>query len=151
MSDIAGCIEREQDPSVALDDHGITDADERKTLKGTIATLQRLHGEGRDHIWVYYTRNLVRPVALARAKVDVIAGNPPWLNYNKTANTLRRALEEQSKTPLRNLGRRKVRHPPGRGRPILCPMHRSLSQRGRCDRHGHAAQRSPNRTVLQVA
>ena len=97
MSDIARCIEREQDATVALDDHGITDADERKTLKGTIATLQRLHGEGRDHIWAYYTRNLVRPVALARAKMDVIVGNPPWLNYNKTANTLRRALEEQSK------------------------------------------------------
>ena len=97
MSDVAGCIERGQDPSVALDDHGITDAGERKTLKGTITTLQRLHGEGRDHIWAYYTRNLVRPVALARAKMDVIVGNPPWLNYNKTANTLRRALEEQSK------------------------------------------------------
>ena len=97
MSDVAGCIELGQDPSVALDDHGITDAGERKTLRGTIATLQRLHGEGRDHIWAYYTRNLVRPVALARAKMDVIVGNPPWLNYNKTANTLRRALEEQSK------------------------------------------------------
>ena len=98
MSDIAECIEHEQDPSVTLDDHGISDAHERKTLKGTIATLQRLHREGRNHIWAYYTRNLVRPVALARAKVDVIVGNPPWLNYNKTSNTLRRALEEQSKS-----------------------------------------------------
>ena len=52
---------------------------------------------GRDHIWAYYTRNLVRPVALSRRKVDVIIGNPPWLNYNKTVSTLRRALEDQSK------------------------------------------------------
>ena len=97
LSDVADCIERGQDPTVALDDHGVTNTDERKTLRATIATLQRLHGEGRDHIWAYYTRNLVRPVALARAKTDVIVGNPPWLNYNKTVNTLRRALKEQSK------------------------------------------------------
>ena len=33
--------------------------------------LQRLHNEGRDHIWAYYTRNMVRPVVLSRDKVDV--------------------------------------------------------------------------------
>ncbi len=93
MGDIADYVERGQDPMLALDDHGITDSGERETMKATIATLQRLHGKGRDHIWAYYTRNLVRPVALARRKVDVIIGNPPWLNYNSTTNTLRRALE----------------------------------------------------------
>ena len=97
MGDIAYCVERGQDPMLALDDHGVTDPGERRTLKETIATLQRLHGEGRDHIWAYYTRNLVRPVALSRSKVDVIIGNPPWLNYNKTVSTLRKALEDQSK------------------------------------------------------
>ena len=97
MSDIADAIENGDDPYLALDDHGITHAGERETLKATIATLRRLHGEGRDHIWAYYTRNLVRPVALARKKVDVIIGNPPWLNYNSTVSTLRRALETLSK------------------------------------------------------
>ena len=97
MGDIADYVERGQDPMLALDDHGITDSGERETMKATIATLQRLHGEGRDHIWAYYTRNLVRPVALARGKVDVIIGNPPWLNYNRTTNTLRQALETLSK------------------------------------------------------
>ncbi|MCY4108592.1 MAG: N-6 DNA methylase [Chloroflexi bacterium] len=97
MGDIADAIESGEDPQLALDDHGITAPGERNTLKATIATLQRLHGEGRDHIWAYYTRNLVRPVALSRRKVDVIIGNPPWLNYNKTLSTLRKALEDQSK------------------------------------------------------
>ena len=97
MGDIAESIENGDDPYLALDDQAISDAGERKTLKATIATLQRLHGEGRDHIWAYYTRNLVRPVALSRSKVDVIIGNPPWLNYNKTVSTLRNALEDQSK------------------------------------------------------
>ncbi len=39
----------------------------------------------------------MRPVALAQSKVDVIVGNPPWLNYNQTASTLRSELERQSK------------------------------------------------------
>ena len=97
MSDIAGAIENGNDPTLALDDHNITDAAERDTLHGTIAEMQRLHAEGSDHIWAYYSRNLVRPVALEQRKVDVVIGNPPWLNYNKTASTLRTALEQQSK------------------------------------------------------
>ena len=97
MSDIAGAIERGGDPTLALDDHGIGEAEERSTLHGTIAEMRRLHAEGSDHIWAYYSRNLVRPVALSNRKVHVVIGNPPWLNYNKTASTLRTALEQQSK------------------------------------------------------
>ena len=59
--------------------------------------MQQLHAAGRDHIWAYYTRNLVRPVVLSREKVDVLIGNPPWLIYRNTASTLRTELEEQSK------------------------------------------------------
>ncbi len=97
MSDIAGAIERGADPLIALDDYGITDPNERETLTTTIAVMQDLHAAGRNHIWAYYTRNLVRPVVLSREKVDVVIGNPPWLNYNQTVSTLRTALEDLSK------------------------------------------------------
>ena len=97
MGDIASYIENGEYPNLALDDNYINDPAERATLAGTIATLEMLHSEGRDHIWAYYTRNLVRPVALARRKVDVIIGNPPWINYNQTASILRAELERQSK------------------------------------------------------
>ena len=97
MSQVAADIERGDDPLLALDDHGIRDNHERQTLTQTIATLQRLHREGRNHIWAYYTRNLVRPVALSRTKVDIVIGNPPWLNYNQAADILRTELERQSK------------------------------------------------------
>ena len=97
MSDVAGAIERGADPLIALDDYGITDPTERETLTNTIAVMQDLHAAGRNHIWAYYTRNLVRPVVLSREKVDVVIGNPPWLTYNRTVRTLRTALEEQSK------------------------------------------------------
>ena len=96
MGDVADAIERGDDPYIALDDNGITDSAERAILGETIGTMQRLHSEGRDHIWAYYTRNLVRPVALSRSKVDVIVGNPPWLNYNQTASALRTELRNQS-------------------------------------------------------
>ena len=59
--------------------------------------MARLHGEGRNHIWAYYTRNMVRPVALSRRKVDVVIGNPPWLSYRNTASILRDELERQSR------------------------------------------------------
>ena len=97
MSDIAEAIAKGDDPTMALDDHQVTETGERQTLRETIAAMQRLHAEGRNHIWAYYTRNLVRPVALSRSKVDVIVGNPPWLIYRNTASTLRTELERQSK------------------------------------------------------
>ena len=89
MSDVAEAIERGDDPSLALDDNRITDSGERQTLVETISAMQKLHSEGRNHIWAYYTRNLVRPVALSRSKVDVMVGNPPWLNYNQTVRQSR--------------------------------------------------------------
>ena len=97
MSDVAEAIEKGDNPAWALDDHQIAESGERQVLKKTIASMQRLHAEGRNHIWAYYTRNLVRPVALSRNKVDVIVGNPPWLSYRNTASALRTELERQSK------------------------------------------------------
>ena len=97
MGDIAEAIEKGDDPSFALDDHHINEPGERHTLEQTIKSLQMLHDEERNHIWAYYTRNLVRPVALSRSKVDVIVGNPPWLIYRNTASTLRTELERQSR------------------------------------------------------
>ena len=97
MGDIAEHIEGGVDPYLALLDNPIDDPGERQTMNTTIAAMQSLHDRGRNHIWAYYTRNMVRPVALSRAKVDVIIGNPPWLNYNRTSSILRDELERQSK------------------------------------------------------
>ena len=97
MGDVSEALEKDEHPFVALDDHNISNPTERVILEGTIDALQTLHKEGRNHIWAYYTRNLVRPVALSRGKVDVVIGNPPWLNYNKAASTLRTELKRQSK------------------------------------------------------
>ena len=97
MGDISAYIERGEDPFLALDDNHVNEPAERHTIGETIRALQRLHAGGRDHIWAYYTRNMVRPVALSRGKVDVVVGNPPWINYNQTADILRTALQTLSR------------------------------------------------------
>ena len=101
MTGVADAIESGQDPFLALDDNHINDPSERLPLEATIEKMRQLHAQGRNHIWAYYTRNLVRPVALSRAKVDVIIGNPPWINYNQTADVLRTELEGLSKERYR--------------------------------------------------
>ena len=97
ISDIAESVEQGDDPLRSLDDRGITEGPDREMMETTIETLQALHAEGRNHIWGYYSRNLIRPALLSRQKVDAIVGNPPWLAYNKTQAIIRSELELQSK------------------------------------------------------
>ena len=97
MTRMANAIENGEDPAWALDDEEIGEGADREMLEKTAALLQQLHDEGRDHIWAYYTRNLVRPVALRADPVDVIVGNPPWIPYSQTQAVLRDELERQSK------------------------------------------------------
>ena len=97
MGDVSAYIEAGENPFLALDDNHINDPAEREMIGETIKTMQRLHDAGRDHIWAYYTRNMVRPVALSRSKVDVVIGNPPWINYNQTADVLRDELQNLSR------------------------------------------------------
>lgn len=87
------------DPEQTLDTFLITDAGDREILLTTLRKLKQLHNEGRNHIWAYYTRNLVRPFWLSteEGQVDRLVGNPPWLNYNKTTSSIRRALQSQAK------------------------------------------------------
>ena len=95
MGDVSEALEKGRTPlrRPRRPQHSEAGSTERAILEGTIDALQTLHKEGRNHIWAYYTRNLVRPVALSRGKVDVVIGNPPWLNYNQTVSTLRTELE----------------------------------------------------------
>ena len=151
MGDASEYIEHGEDPFVALDDHQINDPQERQTLTETLKKLQELHTQGRDHIWAYYSRNLVRPVTLARRKVDVIIGNPPWINYNQTADALRTALERQSKELYGIWAGGTVRHPSGRGGLVLHPVRRPVPEGRRNHRHGDATQRPAGRPILQVA
>lgn len=74
---------------------GVTAPQDRDMLVLTFDTMRRLHRSGRNHIWGYYVRNLIRPLWLTRPgnKVDVLVGNPPWLRYSK----MTQAMQERYK------------------------------------------------------
>lgn len=66
-------------------------ADDMARLVETFDTMRRLHESGRNHIWGYYVRNLIRPLWLAEPehRVDVLVGNPPWLRSSKMTKAMR--------------------------------------------------------------
>jgi hypothetical protein len=57
-----------------------------------------LHESGRDHIWGYYVRNLVRPawLGLPQNRVDILIGNPPWLSYRFMPKEMQDSFREMS-------------------------------------------------------
>ncbi len=72
---------------------------DRPTLEETFRTMCRLHADGRNHIWSYYVRNLIRPLWLAQQDhaVDVLVGNPPWLAYNYMTPAMQRRFTQLAK------------------------------------------------------
>ena len=73
---------------------GLTE-EESAVIGPTFATMRALHEAGRNHIWGFYVRNLIRPIWLSESanKVDVLVGNPPWLRYSK----MTRGMQERYK------------------------------------------------------
>ena len=97
MLDLARAVEREEDTDRVLDRHAITDENEREPMRNTAERMRRLRDMGRDHVWAYYLRNMVRPAAIADEKVDAIVGNPPWLTYSRSADIIREELQNLCK------------------------------------------------------
>ena len=122
MGDVSDSIERGGDPFLALDDNHINDPDERQTVGETIRTMQRLHDSGRNHIWAYYTRNMVRPVALSRSKVDVLIGKPTLDQLQPDCRHPAGRVAELEPESLRHLGRGTLCDPSGCGRAVLQPQ-----------------------------
>lgn len=83
--------------------------DDLKVLTETFDTMRKLHASGRNHIWGYYVRNLIRPIWLAEPanSVDVLIGNPPWLRYSKMTPNMQtryKALAKDRKLLTGGLG-----------------------------------------------
>ena len=93
MMELSRAIEIGDDTARILDNFGINDKSERETMEATIASMEALRRDNRNHIWAYYLRNMSRPAVIAEKKVDVIIGNPPWLTYKQSADTIREELE----------------------------------------------------------
>ena len=69
-----------------------------ETIKGTFSVMCELYESGRDHIWGYYVRNLVRPawLGLPQNRVDILIGNPPWLSYRFMPKEMQNSFREMS-------------------------------------------------------
>jgi hypothetical protein len=72
---------------------GTADAE---ALADTYTHLQTLYRAGRNGIWTFVLRNLVRPVWLSREeqRADVLVGNPPWIAYRHLSADMKEALRE---------------------------------------------------------
>jgi hypothetical protein len=77
--------------------------EDRPVLHQTFDTMRRLNDSGRNHIWGYYVRNLIRPLyfSLPDHRVDLLVGNPPWLRYNKMGQAMQARYKRLAKA--RNL------------------------------------------------
>ena len=82
-----------------------TPESERRMLVETYRQLQRLHQEGRNHIWGFVLRNLARPLWLSREqeRAHVVVGNPPWLPFRGMPPTMKRDVKAMCEA--RNLWR----------------------------------------------
>ena len=70
------------------------------TLADTYARLLALYRAGRNGIWTFVFRNLVRPVWLSRdeQRADVLIGNPPWIVYRHLSPGMKDRLREALRT-----------------------------------------------------
>lgn len=97
MLDLAQAVDAGADTDRILEAHGLEAGFERDTMQQTAAQMRKLHTVGRNHVWAYYLRNMVRPAVITEQRVDAIIGNPPWLTYNKSADIVREELDNLSK------------------------------------------------------
>ena len=114
------------------------DAFARDTLCATYDSLHALRAAGRNHIWGFVARNLVRPVWLSSPpqRADVVIGNPPWLAYRFMSAAAQRRFRDESQRLSVWAGRQR-RHPPRPLGLLLCSLLRALSEtkRANCLRH----------------
>lgn len=84
-----------QTVSDAIARAGATVAD-AALLGQTFGQLKQLYLDGRNHIWTFVLRNLLRPVWLSHPdhRADVLVGNPPWIVYRHLGAEMKDRLKE---------------------------------------------------------
>lgn len=67
-------------------------------LADTYERLRRLNNAGRNDIWPFVLRNVVRPIWLSRPdqQADLVIGNPPWIAYRHLSAEMQTKLREAS-------------------------------------------------------
>ena len=97
ISEMAAAIDEGRDAGRVADAYDMSD-DCRRSVRAMADTMQELHAAGRNHVWAYYIRNMIRPAVIAEEKVNRIIGNPPWLTYGQSADIIREELRGMSES-----------------------------------------------------
>jgi SAM-dependent methyltransferase len=65
-------------------------------MTNTFERLRELYRSGRNGIWPFILRNLMRPLWLSRPeqRADVLLGNPPWIAYRHLSAEMKPRLRE---------------------------------------------------------
>ena len=92
MLDLAEAIAQHSDTNTVLDAHKINDKANRDSMAQIADQMRQLQDIGRNHVWAYYLRNMVRPAVIAEKRVDAIVGNPPWMTYSRSSDIVREEL-----------------------------------------------------------
>jgi hypothetical protein len=102
------------------------EAQDEHMLAQTFARLRALKAAGRNGIWPFVLRNLVRPVWLSRPdqRADVVIGNPPWVAYRHLSPEMKPRPRDACQDM--GLGRRRARHPAGPFCALLGPQRGAL-------------------------
>jgi len=71
-------------------------APDASAMAGTFGRLRELYEAGRNGIWPFILRNLMRPLWLSRPEqqADLVLGNPPWIAYRHLSAEMKPRLRE---------------------------------------------------------
>jgi hypothetical protein len=74
-------------------------ADDAAAMTGTFVRLRELYEAGKNGIWPFVLRNLMRPLWLSRSdqRADVLIGNPPWVAYRHLSSEMKIRLRDASR------------------------------------------------------
>jgi SAM-dependent methyltransferase len=69
-------------------------APDASAMADTYQRLRELYNTGRNGIWPFVLRNLMRPLWLSRPeqRADVLLGNPPWIAYRHLSTEMKSRL-----------------------------------------------------------
>ena len=95
ISELASAIDEGRDTERISDSYQMSD-ECRESMAAVATLMKELHSAGRNHVWAYYIRNMIRPAVIAEEKVDRVIGNPPWLNYGQSSDIIRQELRDMS-------------------------------------------------------
>ena len=75
-----------------------TTREDAAAMAETYARILALHKAGRDGIWPFVLRDLVRPLWLSKPeqRADVLIGNPPWVAFRHLSAAIQIRLREAS-------------------------------------------------------